>query len=69
MNKDSSLLLLDEPTTGIDSDNKIIILKEIKKISNNKIVIMSTDDEEEMRNADQVYELIDGDLRLLSKKI
>lgn len=63
VNKDSSLLLLDEPTAGMDRINKKILLDEIKKISINKIIIMSTHDEEELIMADQVYELVDGDFR------
>ena len=67
LNKDSSILILDEPTAGMDRDNKRILLNEIKKIAINKIVIMSTHDEEEIRIADQVYELIDGDIKNFSK--
>lgn len=63
VNKDSSLLILDEPTAGMDRINKKILLDEIKKISINKIIIMSTHDEEELIMADQVYELVDGDFR------
>ena len=35
-------MLLDEPTSSLDKKNENIILKELKRIKQNKIIILST---------------------------
>ncbi len=42
--QDTPVLLLDEPTTHLDLENKARLLKLLKEISKNKIVIFSTHD-------------------------
>lgn len=61
-NKNADILILDEPTSGIYKNNKIILLEQVKKISINKIVIMITHNEDEVKIADQIYELVDGNI-------
>ena len=36
------IMLLDEPTSSLDKKNENIILKELKRIKQNKIIILST---------------------------
>lgn len=61
MSKKCSVLILDEPTSGVDAVNKRKIINKIKSISADKIVLLITHDDTEAELADYVLELVDGD--------
>lgn len=57
---DSSLIICDEPTSHLDFYNASLIMKEIKKISTNKIVLLVCHDEKIINKySDEIY-LIKG---------
>jgi len=51
------LLILDEPTVGLDYKNKRIILKKLKKLSKNKTIIIVSHDKFVFKYADQIYKI------------
>ena len=51
------LLILDEPTSGIDSKNKEIILKTLKKLSKKITTIIVSHDNSVLNYADNIYKL------------
>lgn len=62
MMKDPAVVVMDEPTNGLDRETVSFILKLIKKLSNQgKIVIVSSHDEEDISKvATRVFVLEDG---------
>ncbi len=57
----SKILLCDEPTGAVDSNNAFIIMGILKKISKNKLVIMVTHNEKlALKYADRIIKLKDG---------
>ncbi len=42
--QDTPILLLDEPTTHLDLENKALLIRQLREVSKNKIVILSTHD-------------------------
>lgn len=59
--KDAKMILADEPTGNLDEANAKNILKLLKSISHNRLVIMVTHDEENARlMCDEVLKLQDG---------
>ena len=54
---DAPLLLLDEPTSNLDSLNEGIVLKSLKEGAGEKTVIMVTHRESTMGNADVIIEM------------
>ena len=59
---DSELVLLDEPTSNLDSLNEGIILKSLKEASNKKTVVLVSHRESTMNVCDTVYKMDNGRL-------
>ena len=57
---DSNLILLDEPTSNLDSLNEGIILKSLKEEANNKTIIIVSHRKSTMNICDTVYEMKEG---------
>lgn len=57
---DSDLLLLDEPTSNLDSLNEAVILKSLKKEKGNKTVVLVSHRKSTMRITDKVYSVEHG---------
>ena len=57
---DSNLILLDEPTSNLDSLNEGIILKALKESSENKTVVLVSHRESTMNVVDVLYEMENG---------
>ena len=55
----SELILLDEPTSNVDSINEGIILKALKEQKNKKSIILVSHRESTMAIADRIYK-VDG---------
>lgn len=58
--KGSGLILLDEPTSNVDSMNEGIILKSLKEQKKDKCIILVSHRESTMAIADRVYTIADG---------
>ncbi|MDE6869778.1 MAG: ABC transporter ATP-binding protein/permease, partial [Clostridia bacterium] len=58
--KGSQLILLDEPTSNVDSINEGIILKALKEQKSKKSIILVSHRESTMAIADRVYRVVDG---------
>ena len=56
----SELILLDEPTSNVDSINEGIILKALKEQKNKKSIILVSHRESTMAIADRIYKVKDG---------
>ena len=56
----SELILLDEPTSNVDSINEGIILKALKEQKNKKSIILVSHRESTMAIADRIYSVKDG---------
>ena len=54
------LLLLDEPTSNLDSLNESIILRSLKKMGKDKTVILVSHRESTMAVAEKVYQMENG---------
>ncbi|MDR1354981.1 MAG: ABC transporter ATP-binding protein [Propionibacteriaceae bacterium] len=59
--KEKPILFLDEPTAALDSENKIKLFELIKKLSAERLVIISSHDEEALRYADEVIDSFSGE--------
>lgn len=57
---DSSLILMDEPTSNLDSLNEGIILKSLREASKKKTVVLVSHRKSTMNIADTVFEMKDG---------
>ncbi|MGN0435648.1 MAG: thiol reductant ABC exporter subunit CydC [Wujia sp.] len=57
---DSDLLLLDEPTSNLDSLNEAVILKAIREEMENKTVVLVSHRQSTMRIADKIYSVEHG---------
>ena len=57
---DSDLVLLDEPTSNLDSLNEAVILKSIAKERNDKTVVLVSHRQSTMRIADRIYSVERG---------
>lgn len=57
---DSDLLLLDEPTSNLDSLNEAVILKSLKEEKENKTVVLVSHRQSTMRIVDKVYSVEHG---------
>ncbi len=57
---DSDLLLLDEPTSNLDSLNETVILKSLKEEKENKTVVLVSHRRSTMRIADKIYSVEHG---------
>ncbi len=59
----SKLILLDEPTSNVDSINEGIILKALKEQKNNRSIILVSHRESTMSIADRIYSIKDGKIK------
>ena len=57
---DFDLLLLDEPTSNLDSLNEAVILKSLKEEKENKTVVLVSHRRSTMRIADTIYSVEHG---------
>lgn len=57
---DSPLILMDEPTSNLDSLNEGIILKSLREASKKKTVVLVSHRKSTMNIADTVFEMKDG---------
>ena len=60
----SELILLDEPTSNVDSINEGIILKALKEQKNKKSIILVSHRESTMAIADRIYQVVGGVMRV-----
>lgn len=57
----SKIILADEPTGNLDSENTIVVMNILKEISKNKLVVLVTHEEEIAKSyADEIIQLVDG---------
>ena len=63
----SELILLDEPTSNVDSINEGIILKALKLQKNKKSIILVSHRESTMAIADRIYKVADGKITEVTK--
>ena len=64
----SELILLDEPTSNVDSINEGIILKALKEQKHKKSIILVSHRESTMAIADRIYRVVDGRMYEQCKK-
>lgn len=65
---DAPLLLLDEPTSNLDSLNESIILRSLKKMGKDKTVILVSHRESTMAVAEKVYQMENGRIFIRIRK-
>ena len=58
--KDAPLLLLDEPTAGLDTENERLVLDALNDLSQNRTVLMATHRLENIRQADYILVMDQG---------
>ncbi|MCB0405947.1 MAG: ATP-binding cassette domain-containing protein [Bdellovibrionales bacterium] len=58
--KGASLLLLDEPTSSVDSESEVQILKAIEKLKGSTTIVLITHDRDVLKAADAIYSVING---------
>ena len=63
MLQDGDILLLDEPTAGLDQENVVAVFECIKRYANEKLVIVITHDEYIENHSDVVYQLVNKKLQ------
>jgi ATP-binding cassette subfamily C protein CydC len=61
--KDAPILLLDEPTEGLDRETENEVLNALERIVKEKTLILVTHREAGLRLVDKSYEIIDGKLK------
>ncbi len=57
---DAPMMLLDEPTSNLDSLNESVILKSLREEGGDKLILLVSHRESTMRIADQVYQMKEG---------
>lgn len=60
--KNPTIILADEPTGNLDKESSLIILKILKEISKESLVVLVTHYNEAMKFSDYIFELITGEL-------
>jgi ABC-type lipoprotein export system ATPase subunit/ABC-type antimicrobial peptide transport system permease subunit len=60
--KNPAMILADEPTGSLDKESSLLILKILKEISQDKLVILVTHDDKAIEFSDIIYELRSGEL-------
>lgn len=58
--KDAPLLLLDEPTAGLDAANERLVMQSLKRLAHNRTVIMLTHRLDTARAADRIVVMAEG---------
>lgn len=56
----SEVILLDEPTANLDTENRKILMEMIRKLSENCIIIMSTNSEEDIKYCQHILQISEG---------
>jgi len=67
ISKTCDLLVLDEPTSSLDSENKRYFIEEISKFKSEKLIIIATHDKDLIKQADIVLSLDGGHLTFRRK--
>ena len=60
--KRASIILLDEPTSALDPKNEELIVQRLKKVAEEKLVIVISHREQTLKYADKLYSLQNGKL-------
>jgi ATP-binding cassette subfamily C protein CydD len=60
--KDAPILLLDEPTAGLDSENESLVLQTLNELSQGRTVLMLTHRLTNLRHADRILVLENGNI-------
>ena len=58
--KDAPILLLDEPTAGLDAENEYLVMQALKKLSRQRTVLTLTHRLTNIKHADRILVLADG---------
>ena len=61
--QDSKMIILDEPTSSLDDDNKLIVMDFIKSLSKNKTLILITHDMKLLKLVNRVIKFDKGQLK------
>ena len=64
--EDSNILIFDEPTSSLDVLNRNLILKNLMKLANEKIIFVITHDLEILRECNQILIFNNGKLEIFS---
>ncbi|MCB0416545.1 MAG: ATP-binding cassette domain-containing protein [Bdellovibrionales bacterium] len=67
--KGASLLLLDEPTSSVDRESEVQIVKAIEKLKGNTTIVLITHDQEILKSADVVYTVVNGGLTRVTEEL
>ncbi len=68
--KNPKIILADEPTGNLDSDTGLVIIKELKKLSKDKLVIMVTHDKQlATKYSDRIIEIDKGIVKSDNKQV
>ena len=54
------MMLLDEPTSNLDSLNESVILRSLREERGDKLILLVSHRDSAMRIADQVYQMKEG---------
>ena len=57
---DAPMMLLDEPTSNLDSLNESVILRSLREERGDKLILLVSHRDSAMRIADQVYQMKEG---------
>jgi ATP-binding cassette subfamily C protein CydD len=60
--KDAPVVLLDEPTAGLDAENEHLVLGALERLTQNRTVLMATHRPENIARADRILVLSDGQI-------
>ena len=63
---DPEFLILDEATSSLDIENEKLILEELKKLKQNKTLIIASHKKSSLKYCDKVYEIKNKELRLVN---
>ena len=58
-------MILDEPTSSLDLKNKLDIQEMIKKIKNNRIIIMISHDKNELNICDRIIKVENNSIKII----
>jgi ABC-type bacteriocin/lantibiotic exporter with double-glycine peptidase domain len=61
--KDSPILILDEATSGLDIENELKLIENLRRNCKEKAIIMVSHRESALMSCDEVYEIVEGGLK------